>query len=100
MLDAKKNEPGANQRGFWPLNNAYNGKNLVSGNGDLVLNGVNVESTTSEWLHALARFTGQAGSFAEIIANEGIKVSGSFSWIGAMKRKAIGDGALFEWDDG
>ena len=64
------------------------------------LNGVNFESTANEWLHAPARFTGQAGSHAEIIGNEGVKVSGSFSWIGAMSRKATGDGVLFEWDDG
>ena len=29
----------------------------------------------------------------------GIQVNRSFSWIGAMNRKATGDGALFEWDN-
>ena len=72
----------------------------MSGNGDLTLTRVNFESSANGWLHAPAQFTGQVGSHAEIIGNEGIKVSGSFSWIGAMSRKATGDGALFEWDDG
>ena len=89
----------ANQRGFWPLNEDVQGRNLVSGKGDFVLYGVDF-STDNEFMHAPARFDGSYGSYAEILDNDNIQMSKSFSWIGAVNRKVTGDGALFEWDNG
>ena len=81
--------PTANQRGFWPLNEDIKGRNLVSGKGDFVLHGVNF-STENDFMHAPARFYKDAGSYAEILDNENIQMSKSFSWIGAVKRKVTG----------
>ena len=100
VISDGKFTPAEHQVSFWPLNSEHKGTNLVGGKGDFALRGVNFNSQSKEWSHPPARFTGQAGSFAEILKNSGIKMSGSFSWIGAVNRKATGDGALFEWDNG
>ena len=92
-------KPTASQRGFWPLNEDVQGRNLVSGNGDFVLRDVGF-STENEFMHAPARFNGMPDSYAEILNNNNIQMTTSFSWIGAVNRKVDGDGALFEWDNG
>ena len=92
-------KPAASQRGFWPLNEDVQGRNLVSGNGDFVLHDVGF-STENEFMHAPARFNGMPDSYAEILNNNNIQMTTSFSWIGAVNRKVTGDGPLFEWDDG
>ena len=56
-------------------------------------------STDNEFMHAPARFYGRDNSYAEILNNNNIQMSESFTWIGAVNRKATGDGALFEWDN-
>ena len=92
-------KPTANQRGFWPLNEDVQGRNLVSGKWDFVLHDVDF-STDNEFMHAPARFYGRPDSYAEILNNNSIQMSKSFSWIGAVNRKVNGHGALFEWDNG
>ena len=92
-------KPTANQRGFWPLNEDVKGRNLVNEKGDFVLHDVDF-STENDFMHAPARFYKDAGSYAKILDNENIQMSKSFSWIGAVKRKVTGDGALFEWHTG
>ena len=90
-------KPTANQRGFWPLNADVRGRNLVSGKGDFVLYDEDFSTEVNDFMHAPARF--DAFSYAEILDNENIKMSKSFSWIGAVNRKLTGDGPLFEWDN-
>ena len=92
-------KPTANQRGFWPLNADVQGRNLVSGKGDFVLHDVDF-STDNEFMHAPARFYARDDSYAEILNNNNIQISMSFTWIGAVNRRETGDGALFEWDNG
>ena len=92
-------KPTASQRCFWPLNKDVQGRNLVSGNGDFVLRDVGF-SAENEFMHASALFNGMPDSYGEILNNNNIQTSKSFSWIGAVNRKVDGDGAFFEWDNG
>ena len=92
-------KPTAKERGFWPLNEDVQGRNLVSGKGDFVLHDVEF-STGNEFMHAPARFSSDAGSYAEILNNNKIQMTTSFSWIGAVNTKVTGNGPLFEWDNG
>ena len=91
-------KPTASQLGFWPLNEDVQGRNLVSGNGDFVLRDVGF-STENEFMHGPARFNGMPDSYAEILNNNNIQMTTSFSWIGAITRKVDGEGALFAWDN-
>ena len=80
--------PAASQKGFWPLNNQYRGRNLVPGNADFQLSGINLNSEAPQWLEAPIHFTGDQDSYAEIVNDDSIAVTRSFSWIGAINMYA------------
>ena len=60
----------------------------MPGNADFQLSGINLNSEAGQWRDAPVQFTGDQNSYAEIVNDDSIAVTKSFSWIGAVNRYA------------
>jgi hypothetical protein len=86
--------------GFWPLNEEYGGKNLATDGVDFELGNVGFDVENGNFQSAPAKFSTAQDSVAKLAGAKSMVLGNSFSWIGTLYRRATGDAALFEWDDG
>ena len=87
LLSENKFRPAFGQIGLWPLNKAWQGKNMIQGNGDFVLNNVAFDTDAGPWKSAPASFSYSRHSSAELMNEPKISVAGSFSWIGSIMKR-------------
>jgi len=87
---------------FWPLNRKYKGRNMVNTATDLSVLQVSYDDVevSKMWKSPPARFYKAVGSYADILDNDAIVQKESFSFLASVYRVAVGDGPIFEWDDG
>jgi hypothetical protein len=84
--------------GFWPLNSHYGGKNLATENVDFELRNVLYAADGGMWKFPPASF--RKRSVGELSRNHLLRVTRSYSWIGAVYRRSRSNGPLFEWGTG
>ena len=86
---------------FWPLNEEYGGRDLVTPVvSDIHLYVVTFDDNSGAWRSAPARFAGSSTSYGQIVNSPHLALPGSFSWMAAFRQLVVQRGPLFNVDVG
>ena len=93
--------PDEAQMHFWPLNEKYQGANLVTSNANFTLHGVTFDNDVGGFFnHKVSplHFSGESNSYASVENNVAIDMRLGFSVIASVYRLEAGDFPIFEWN--
>ncbi len=69
---------------FWPLNQRFKGRDLVTPVSEIHLHGVTYTDTLGHWLSPPVLFAGTSASYGQIVDSEHLRLPGSFSWMASV----------------
>ena len=81
--------------GFWPLNQNYQGQDLINGTSNITLNGVLFDVVATPWAAPAVEFLGNSSSWGYTASSPHLVLMKSFSWMANVYVQTIIDAYMF-----